>query len=278
LIDHISQMIDREGIDLYRQDFNVDPLLFWRSADSQDRQGITENHYVTGYLAYWDALLARHPGLRIDTCASGGRRLDLETLRRSVPQVRSDYLFEPDGQQCHTYGISDWLPYHGTGTLIGKSAIGQNTTDRLDPYDFRSHMACSVTACWDMRDRDLDYDGLRRLTSQLRKASPNFLGDYYPLTPYSVDSNVWMAWQYDRPEKGTGVVQAFRRHDNSQVERTFRLHGLDPNAQYLVRNVDADDEIRMTGAELLNHGLTIKLSNPRSAALLMYRKADAEER
>lgn len=278
LIDHISQIIDREGIDLYRQDFNVDPLLFWRSADAKDRQGITENKYVAGYLAYWDALLARHPALRIDTCASGGRRLDLETLRRSVPQIRSDYLFEPDGQQCHTYGISNWLPYHGTGTLIGKSAIGQDTTDRLDPYDFRSQLACSVTACWDMRDRNLDYDGLRRLTGQLREASPNFLGDYYPLTPYSVASDVWMAWQYDRPEQGTGVVQAFRRQDNSQDKQTFRLHGLDANAQYLVRNVDSDDEIRMTGAELLNRGLTINLPTPRSAALLMYRKADVEQR
>jgi alpha-galactosidase len=42
----------------------------------------------------------------IDTCASGGHRNDLETLRRSVPLLRSDYIMEPIGQQCHTYTLS----------------------------------------------------------------------------------------------------------------------------------------------------------------------------
>jgi len=52
---------------------------------------MTENLYVQGYLAYWDGLLQQHPGMLIDSCASGGRRNDLETLRRAVPLLRSDY-------------------------------------------------------------------------------------------------------------------------------------------------------------------------------------------
>ncbi|MCC6494270.1 MAG: alpha-galactosidase, partial [Pirellulales bacterium] len=73
LINHVNSLLESEGIDLYRQDFNMDPVLYWREGEAEDRQGITENHYVAGYLAYWDALLAANPGLRIDTCASGGR-------------------------------------------------------------------------------------------------------------------------------------------------------------------------------------------------------------
>ena len=101
----------REGVDFYRQDYNIDPLNFWRDADEPDRQGISEIRYVEGYLAYWDALLERNPGLRIDSCASGGRRNDLETMRRAVPLLRSDYLLEPVGQQTHTYGIALWIPF-----------------------------------------------------------------------------------------------------------------------------------------------------------------------
>ncbi|MCB9784362.1 MAG: alpha-galactosidase [Candidatus Omnitrophica bacterium] len=115
LVNHIDGIITDEGIDLYRQDFNIDPLPHWQANDTPDRVGITENKYVVGYLAYWDELLRRHPGLRIDSCASGGRRNDLETLRRAVPLLRSDYLFEPVGQQCHTYGLSMWVPFYGTG-------------------------------------------------------------------------------------------------------------------------------------------------------------------
>ena len=73
---------------------------------------MTENLHVQGYLAYWDALRRRHPGMLIDSCASGGRRNDIETLRRAVPLLRSDYqAFDGNpvyalGNQCQTYGLS----------------------------------------------------------------------------------------------------------------------------------------------------------------------------
>jgi len=36
-------------------------------------------------------------------------------------------------------------------------------------------------------------------------------GDYYPRTAYSTAGDAIMAWQFDVPERGTGIVQAFRR-------------------------------------------------------------------
>jgi alpha-galactosidase len=42
LTDHVSRMLTEQGIDLYRQDFNIDPLPYWRRNDTPDRQGITE--------------------------------------------------------------------------------------------------------------------------------------------------------------------------------------------------------------------------------------------
>ena len=83
---------------------------------------------MTGYLAYWDELRRRFPNLLIDTCASGGRRLDLETLRRSVPLWRSDFAYEPSSMQQFTYGLSLWIPYFGTGF------------NSVDPYVFWSQM------------------------------------------------------------------------------------------------------------------------------------------
>ncbi len=173
LTEHVDTLINEQGIDLYRNDFNIDPLGYWRGNDSEDRQGITEINYVNGFLAYWDELRRRHPNMLIDTCASGGRRNDLETLRRSVPLLRSDYILEPLAQQCHTYGIAFWIPFFGTGI---------NSTD---PYVFRSQMCPHLTACYDMRNRELDYEALRRLYGQWLEIGPYFLGDYYPLTPYS---------------------------------------------------------------------------------------------
>ena len=67
-----------------------------------------------------------------------------------------------------------------------------------------------------MRVREIDYAALRRLIGQWRQISPNYYGDFYPLTPWSRDDTLWIAWQFDRPEDGEGAVQAFRREPRNQ--------------------------------------------------------------
>ena len=91
VVETVSSLIDENGIDCYREDFNIDPAPFWRNADEADRQGMAEMRFVEGLYAFWDELRRRHPGLLIDNCASGGRRLDLETIGRSVALWRTDY-------------------------------------------------------------------------------------------------------------------------------------------------------------------------------------------
>ena len=145
LAEHIDKLIVSEGVDIYRQDFNMDPLGYWRAHDAADRQGITEIKHVQGYLAYWDELRRRHPGMLIDSCASGGRRDDLETMRRAVPFLRSDDCTDPDGTQCHTYGFNLWLPYY------------RGAVEKIDTYDFRSNISPLMMAVLDMRSKGLDY-------------------------------------------------------------------------------------------------------------------------
>jgi alpha-galactosidase len=260
LTDHVSKLITAQGIDLYRQDFNMDPLDFWRRNDAPDRQGVTENHHITGYLAYWDELLRRHPGLLIDSCASGGRRNDLETMRRSVPLWRTDFRLDPVGTQCHSYGISFWIPLSGTGT--GTYAA----------YDFRCNMVPLLNCIWDVRVKDADYDLMRRLCDQFRQVAHCYLGDYYPLTPYSLETTSWMGWQFDRPDLGTGMVQVFRRSESIYKAADLRLCGLDPEAHYRVRNLDAVEANIMTGRRLMDLGLPVVLNNRSSAVVITYEK------
>lgn len=264
LVNHIDRLLTEQGIDLYRQDYNVDPLNFWRGADTEERQGITENHYVTGYLAYWDELRKRHPGMLIDTCASGGHRNDLETLRRSLPFLRSDFIQDAVGNQCHTFGLSYWLPYHGTGT------------DQLGVYDLRSALACPhFIACWDVRDRKLDYDSLRKIIGDWRQYAPDYLGDFYPLSPYTTANDAWLAWQFDRPEAGQGVVQAFRRANSIYESARVKLRGLDPKARYAVTDIDHPANAQeVTGGELAERGLLVVAPNQPAAIVVTYRKVN----
>jgi alpha-galactosidase len=262
LTDHVSKTLTEQGIDLYRQDFNMDPLPYWRRNDAPDRQGITEIRHITGYLAYWDALLQQHPNMLIDSCASGGRRNDLETLRRAVPLLRSDYIIEPIGNQCHTYALSFWVPFYGTGT------------GAIDPYMFRSVMCPSFTACFDMRNKEANWDLARKLLGEWRKITPCMLGDYYPLTPYSLTNDAWIGWQFDRPEEGDGVIQVFRRGDSIYRAAELKLHGLDAKKEYAITDMDTIKVTKATGRELMEQGITIEITQKPGAALLAYKVAN----
>lgn len=271
LTEHIDGLITREGIDLYRQDFNIDPLAFWRAADEPDRQGITENRYVSGYLAYWDELRRRHPNMLIDSCASGGRRNDLETMRRAVPLWRSDYAYEPIGHQCMTYGISFWLPYHGTGTVATSAApyYGGGFTP-VDPYAFWSNAAPSLGSGIDFRVHEIDYDTLRSLYRQWLELRELYYDDFYPLTPYTQDDKEWIAWQFNAPERGKGAVQAFRRSQCPTETQHLVLHDLDPEATYSIHVLGTDRNNTMQGRLLMTDGLPVTIGASPAAVVVLY--------
>ena len=270
LTGHVDRLITEEGVDLYRQDFNIDPLAYWRAADAEDRQGITEIRHVEGYLAYWDELRRRHPEMLIDSCASGGRRNDLETMRRAVPLLRSDYQsFQGDpsfaaGNQGHLYGLSSWLPYFGTGVYYNHDQLLYNT---------RSHMGPAFGLCADVRREDVDWAKFRRVADQWREMAPYYLGDFHPLTPHSLADDVWIAWQFDRPDLGEGMVQVFRREGSIYESARLRLHGLEPDAKYTLTNLDSPGDVEMTGRRLAKEGLPVTVADRPGAAVFTYRRA-----
>lgn len=261
LTEHVSRMIRENGITIYRQDFNFDPWEWWQSADRADRQGITEIRYIEGLYHFWDDLLQRHPGLVIDNCASGGRRLDLETISRSVALWRSDYAFEPGGVQGHTLGVLPWLPC---------CSAACNTTD---PYTFRSNLAAGICLAWDLEKPEFDGAAARQRVEEFRRLRPLFYGDFYPLTEHTLNSDVWCAYQLDRPELNQGAVLAFRRDHSPHAAGKLKLHGLKPDESYQVHDVDADTRRTLTGASLMSDGLEIQIASTPGSALFLYGRA-----
>ena len=272
ITDHIHRVLKENRVGVFRSDFNMDPLDHWRQNDAPDRQGVTENHFVQGYLTFWDGLLEGDPDLLIDSCASGGRRNDLESMRRGVPLWKCDHAIEPVAMQCQIYGLSQWIPYFGNAGGI------------IDTYMFRSNMYPAITkGAWedrtptrDIRDGSLDYVLLRKLIAQWREVSPHYFGDFYPLTPFTLEkTGVWLAWQYNTPGEG-GFVQAFRRPgEGTKARRRFLLRGLEPGIQYEVKNFDTAGSVRVSAGALMEKGLVVELTERPGAALIAYRKVGA---
>jgi alpha-galactosidase len=269
LTDFISARITEFGLGCYRQDFNMDPLPYWRAADAPDRQGISEIRHIEGLYAFWDELLRRHPGLLIDNCASGGRRIDLETVGRATPFWRTDGPRDPVAHQCHSYGLLGWVPLSAT------------SQDRAgDNYEFRSSMCSALCLNWwvsgdvpaERIPADFPFDWARATLEQYLKLRPLYDGDYYPLTGYSTANDVWMAYQLDRPDLGQGMVVALRRPESPYESVRLPLHGLQESRSYRVRDLDSKAESTHRAKELLTEGLALGLKSKPGSAVLLYER------
>ena len=190
---------------------------------------------------------------------SGGRRNDLETLRRAFPLLRSDYRFEPAGTQGHTYGMALWIPYYGTG-------VGA-----VSDYIVRSHWCPWLGIGPDLPGNKSTWAQYHRMIAELRQVAPYFTGDYYPLSAYSLDNTAWMAWQFDRPDLGEGMVQVFRRAESFYESARIPLRGLEPGARYRVTDLDSGRSQELTGQELTAQGLKVSMEKQPCARVLLYK-------
>ncbi len=264
--DTMVEIIERLQVKCWRIDFNFDPLTCWRAGEAKDRVGINEIKYVMGLWRLWDAVLARFPDLIIDNCASGGRRLDMETIRRSISLWRSDIMCpancDPDETQTQNLGFPLWLTYSGTGT-------GRPTGDI---YRHRSAYSTSLVmqtyfAATDPLPSDEACAWMKSIFEEYRRVRPYFSCDFYPLTKATASKDVWCAWEYFRPEDNTGIIQVFRRAQSDYIEASFKLGGLNKDLTYTITDADTGAAIEASGKVLSEEGWTVAIREKRTAKL-----------
>ena len=271
----LSKHIEKLNIKCYREDFNICPLDYWRKNDKPGRSGMNEIRFVNGLYDLWDRLRERFPDLLIDNCASGGRRIDLMTLQRSIPLWRSDYMctwnFEAEVAQIHNSGISWWIPYSGTG-------MGGITGDTYRARScYSSGMVCS---CWGYAYQEFDessehVEWVKGMISEFKRARPYFSCDYYPLSAPPLDMSNWSIQCFDRPENNDGMILAFRRPDSPQNSANIELSWIanqDENASYTFENANTGEKKTYTVKEIKDNGYTIGLPEKRSSVLFFYSK------
>ncbi|MFH1022365.1 MAG: glycoside hydrolase family 36 protein [Planctomycetota bacterium] len=271
VVETVSSLITENGIDCYREDFNIDPGPFWANADEAGRKGLVEMRFVEGLYAFWDELRRRHPGLLIDNCASGGRRLDLETIGRSVALWRTDYncfpFMNPDASQLHGAGLNLWLPLNATSP----TAKPGDTYQARSAYSAGFILSVEEFGVSNCRAPDFPWDWFRKRIGEAKRLRPYFLGDFYPLTPCVMDPESWMACQLLVPGTQEGAVLAFRRAESPMTTASFQLHGLEATSTYELESADSGQTRQTTGSELMTTGLVISIATPRASQLLFYK-------
>ena len=288
--ERIAKVIEESGVQMYRQDFNIDPYNLLKRIEPEGRVGIAQIRFVEGIYKLWDALLARFPGLKIDNCASGGRLIDVETNMRAIPLWRSDVSGRPAplSSQNEILGLSKYIPYHQGGTYD------------YTPYFMRSSATTGICCQFgfisgvDKLEKDSLFaisDGVFTASeikhcsvcdpAEVEKALDEVLvlreywkGDFTALTPPSDQKSAIVAYSLHLEEEQRGVVLIFRREEAAD-QFVVKLPYILPDRQYVLVLSDEDfvkTEKTVMGKELQD-GLVVDFSQA-PASLLIYYKAN----
>ena len=181
-------------------------------------------------------------------------------MRRAIPLWRTDYRCEPIGTQCCSYGISLWIPLSGTGAAD------------VDPYIFRSNMVPFTNCLFDIRNKKLDYDLLRRLVAQWRKVADCYLGDFYPLTAVQHRQGRLDGLAVRPPGDGRRDGAGVPPREVHLRGRPAEAAGLDPTPATKSSTSTAASRDKPPGQELMEKGLLVTIPDQPGAVVLSYRR------
>jgi alpha-galactosidase len=169
-----------------RYDMNCDPAGCWAQHDAADRRGETEIRYIENLYRLLDALRSRFPETIIENCASGGRRIDLETLRRSHTDWISDHTQAESIIRYNLHGASRWLPANHLNTSMAHSYLEPNRpvnwNEPLPACAYLSHFGGNFSVSDRLKPLTAAArDTLRRAVDLFRSTAPCFAGEVHAL-------------------------------------------------------------------------------------------------
>ena len=279
--DRILRMMDENNVDMYREDNNSDPAFAWAELDRRDnerlglpRRGINENKCINGHYELWHEITthgkSRDKCAFVDSCASGGGRNDILSLRYGVPMMRSDFDRTTSSMRLsQTTTFCRWVPFHGSNTKETETQLEPSKGAGSSPYVARaSYLPIYNYGEAFTHNPALDYDLMRRNLNEWKSIRHLLIRDFYVLTPWhqNKDRTGWTALAYDAPDLGESVLMAFRQEDCESPTLNVRLPFARPSSVYRAVDADTGKENCFTGKEL-GQGITLTLNEKKTSLL-----------
>jgi alpha-galactosidase len=267
----VRRMMDRYITDLdiryIRYDFNIDPLAYWTAHDSPDRRGITQLRHIAGFYQVIDWIRQKHPGTVLEGCASGGRRIDLETARRFHTFWISDHTIDPNIVRFHLEGLNYFLPGNYEYVCYSLPLPSEHKFSPAD-FTFQSFLGGAFGLGGRIHEwpAPVKAQALRHVQT-FKKIRHYLMTDYYPLAPQPDDLSAWEGWQFHDPAGNSGFVQLFRTHAGTGSS-TFRLHGLRSGKRYQFSDPYTGETVEHSGTEATARGITVRLDEMTSKVLI----------
>ncbi len=262
LFDRIGAILSNHDIDYIKWDHNrVLPM-----PDAAQTRGTYD---------LLDRLRSAFPHVEIESCASGGGRIDFGIMERTQRVWLSDSNDALERLRIQ-HDAALFLPLAVTGSHVGPRTC--HTSGRTLDIRFRAWVAAQRHMGFEMDPRELTGDEarvLKRVTAWW-KANRDWMETADILRLDSADPAV-IAEQQMASDGGRFVVFAGKVATSAQIApRPLRLTQLAPNARYRIDLLNRDDAHRLSrgtpalkegpvtvsGAYLMSHGLTLPWSFP----------------
>ena len=267
----LCNSLEENGANVWRMDSNL-PSDTMQSAfamldsKSPNRKGVGMLKHAEGVLKLWDALKQKYPQMQFDNCASGGRRLDYESMSRTFVVWRSDtQCWQIDGvaesNQIQNFYLSSWLP----------SQTGGNGARLDDRYAMASAMnAGFFVSAWALQDA-ARLPLLREYFGWAQCIRKYMSRDFYRLTQAPENFENWCAYQGHDAESGAGFIAVFRRRQSPADFLRISPQEIDENAVYELENKDGK-KTKIAGKDFKDMRIDLP---PRDFQFIFYRKIDA---
>jgi alpha-galactosidase len=223
--------------------------------------GITQIKHIMGMYEIWDRLLERHPDLVIDNCSSGGKRIDIETMKRSIPFFRSDY-------QCNFNENPEVLQTHNSNSSVYIPSMGCTSKTKSDTYAARSSFSTSWGGAFYNREfqsmDEADFAWAKKTVDEYKRIRRYFSKDFYNHASAVFDPTAWVVWQYHDAEANRGILMAFRRERSPFSSVEITLKGIDENSRLEFLNLDTSATCNGS------RDLTLSLPEKRTSVVVEY--------
>jgi alpha-galactosidase len=267
----LDRLIIDYALDWVKLDFNLDPGAGCDRTDHGHQAGDGLYEHYQGYYRVLDRIRERHPEVILESCSSGGLRIDLGLLRRT----HMTFLSDPDWpehdlqifwgastmlapEMCLHWGWSEWidtkhphqtfnprdpnlkqhqLDYYVRNGMLGAFGYSQRLPDL--PAWVWQRLEYHARMYQDVVRRFVRTGTLHRLTGQPKREGR---GDR------------WAGFQYALPDGSEHLLFVFRLH-GGEPERVLRLRNLDPDSVYAVTALTEGGTQRQTGSQLMERGL-----------------------
>jgi alpha-galactosidase len=285
ILGRLDALLRDHDIGFVKWDMNRDHV---QASGADGRAG---THAQTAALySLLDELRRRHPAVEIESCSSGGARIDLGILQRTDRVWTSD-CNDALERQTIQYHVTTLIPPQVMGAHVGPP--GTHTTGRHQSLAFRAGTALFGHFGIEWNLLQVDDDELQQLADwvALYRANRDLLhtGDVVRVDhddPHALVHGVLAA---DRSAGLFAYVQLTTAQHLSP--RPVRIPELDADGRYHVRLVEqpgrhgtwlsrkrmaVEDGIELTGRQLAAHGVRLPVALPESLHLISVEAVSTE--